>query len=136
MKERPFEQWMWNLAHPGFFDRNSRLERGDPVEVVTELKAETDGTLEVAGRDPSRPDRSGRTCGRVSNRGRSRGHRRRNAVLPDAAVVELVATVGEPYLSWRYGAAAVRSEVIRGRIHGHMNANGGHGFGMMPSTIQ
>ncbi|ORA10810.1 dihydrofolate reductase family protein [Mycobacterium asiaticum] len=28
---------------------NSRLERGDPVEVVTRLKAETDGTLEVAG---------------------------------------------------------------------------------------
>jgi dihydrofolate reductase len=30
-------------------DWNSRLERGDPVEVVTKLKAETDGTLEVAG---------------------------------------------------------------------------------------
>ena len=28
---------------------NSRLERGDPVEVVTKLKAETDGRLEVAG---------------------------------------------------------------------------------------
>ncbi|SEH70696.1 Dihydrofolate reductase [Mycolicibacterium rutilum] len=28
---------------------NSRLERRDPVEVVTELKAETDGNLEVAG---------------------------------------------------------------------------------------
>lgn len=28
---------------------NSRLERGDPVEVVTKLKAETDGMLEVAG---------------------------------------------------------------------------------------
>lgn len=28
---------------------NSRLERGDPVEVVTRLKAEIDGTLEVAG---------------------------------------------------------------------------------------
>ena len=31
-------------------DWNSRLERGDPVEVVTKLKAETDGRLEVAGR--------------------------------------------------------------------------------------
>lgn len=30
-------------------DWNSRLERGDPVEVVARLKAETDGTLEVAG---------------------------------------------------------------------------------------
>ncbi|MCP9274147.1 dihydrofolate reductase family protein [Mycolicibacterium arenosum] len=30
-------------------DWNSRLERGDPVEVVTKLKAETDGNLEVAG---------------------------------------------------------------------------------------
>lgn len=30
-------------------DWNSRLERGDPVEVVTKLKAETDGTLELAG---------------------------------------------------------------------------------------
>jgi len=30
-------------------DWNSRLERGDPVEVATRLKAETDGTLEVAG---------------------------------------------------------------------------------------
>lgn len=30
-------------------DWNSRLERGDPVEVVTKLKAETDGTMEVAG---------------------------------------------------------------------------------------
>ena len=30
-------------------DWNSRLERGDPVEVVAKLKAETDGTLEVAG---------------------------------------------------------------------------------------
>ncbi|WP_029112007.1 dihydrofolate reductase family protein [Mycobacterium sp. URHB0044] len=30
-------------------DFNSRLERGDPVEVVTKLKAETDGRLEVAG---------------------------------------------------------------------------------------
>ena len=30
-------------------DWNSRLERGDPVEVVTKLKAETDGALEVAG---------------------------------------------------------------------------------------
>lgn len=28
---------------------NSRLERGDPVDVVTRLKAETDGNLEVAG---------------------------------------------------------------------------------------
>jgi dihydrofolate reductase len=28
---------------------NSRLERGDPVEVVTRLKADTDGRLEVAG---------------------------------------------------------------------------------------
>lgn len=28
---------------------NSRLERGDPVEVVRRLKAETDGQLEVAG---------------------------------------------------------------------------------------
>ncbi|WP_072802710.1 dihydrofolate reductase family protein [Rhodococcoides yunnanense] len=30
-------------------DWNSRLERGDPVEVVTKLKAETEGQLEVAG---------------------------------------------------------------------------------------
>lgn len=30
-------------------DWNSRLERGDPVEVITKLKAETDGQLEVAG---------------------------------------------------------------------------------------
>ncbi|MGW5521932.1 dihydrofolate reductase family protein [Gordonia sp. NPDC003950] len=30
-------------------DWNSRLERGDPVEVVTRLKAETDGQLEIAG---------------------------------------------------------------------------------------
>lgn len=30
-------------------DWNSRLERGDPVEVVTKLKADTDGQLEVAG---------------------------------------------------------------------------------------
>ena len=30
-------------------DWNSRLERGDPVEVATRLKAETDGVLEVAG---------------------------------------------------------------------------------------
>lgn len=30
-------------------DWNSRLERGDPVEVVRRLKAETDGGLEVAG---------------------------------------------------------------------------------------
>ena len=30
-------------------DWNSRLERGDPVEVAARLKAETDGTLEVAG---------------------------------------------------------------------------------------
>ncbi|GGG25680.1 deaminase [Rhodococcoides trifolii] len=28
---------------------NSRLERGDPVEVVARLKAETDGRLEIAG---------------------------------------------------------------------------------------
>lgn len=28
---------------------NSRLERGDPVEVVTRLKADTGGNLEVAG---------------------------------------------------------------------------------------
>lgn len=28
---------------------NSRLERGDPVEVVTKLKADTDGQMEVAG---------------------------------------------------------------------------------------
>jgi dihydrofolate reductase len=28
---------------------NSRLERGDPVEVIAKLKADTDGTLEVAG---------------------------------------------------------------------------------------
>jgi dihydrofolate reductase len=28
---------------------NSRLERGNPVEVATRLKAETEGTLEVAG---------------------------------------------------------------------------------------
>lgn len=30
-------------------DWNSRLERGDPVEVVRALKAETDGPLEIAG---------------------------------------------------------------------------------------
>ena len=30
-------------------DWNSRLERGDPVEVVRKLKAETEGSLEVAG---------------------------------------------------------------------------------------
>lgn len=30
-------------------DWNSRLERGDPVDVVRKLKAETDGNLEVAG---------------------------------------------------------------------------------------
>lgn len=30
-------------------DWNSRLERGDPVEVISQLKAETDGQLEVAG---------------------------------------------------------------------------------------
>jgi dihydrofolate reductase len=30
-------------------DWNSRLERGDPVEVVSRLKAETDGQLELAG---------------------------------------------------------------------------------------
>jgi dihydrofolate reductase len=30
-------------------DWNSRLERGDPVDLVTKLKAETDGRLEVAG---------------------------------------------------------------------------------------
>jgi dihydrofolate reductase len=30
-------------------DWNSRLERGDPVEVVTKLKAETHGALELAG---------------------------------------------------------------------------------------
>ena len=30
-------------------DWNSRLERGDPVEVATRLKAETDGELEVGG---------------------------------------------------------------------------------------
>jgi dihydrofolate reductase len=30
-------------------DWNSRLERGDPVEVATRLKAETDGVLAVAG---------------------------------------------------------------------------------------
>lgn len=30
-------------------DWNSRLERGNPVEVVTKLKAETDGQMEVAG---------------------------------------------------------------------------------------
>lgn len=30
-------------------DSNSRLERGDPVEVVKNLKAETDGQMEVAG---------------------------------------------------------------------------------------
>lgn len=30
-------------------DWNSRLERGDPVKVVTKLKAETEGSLEVAG---------------------------------------------------------------------------------------
>lgn len=30
-------------------DWNSRLERGDPVEVVRKLKAETEGQLEIAG---------------------------------------------------------------------------------------
>lgn len=30
-------------------DWNSRLERGDPVRVVTKLKAETEGNMEVAG---------------------------------------------------------------------------------------
>ncbi|MGH3261081.1 MAG: dihydrofolate reductase family protein, partial [Trebonia sp.] len=34
---------------------NSRLERGDPVEVVTRLKAETDGGLEVAGATMAAP---------------------------------------------------------------------------------
>lgn len=45
-------------------DWNSRLERGDPVAVVTKLKAETDGRLEVAGAAPrsSRPCRHGSRC--------------------------------------------------------------------------
>ena len=30
-------------------DWNSSLERGDPVAVVSKLKAETDGNLEIAG---------------------------------------------------------------------------------------
>lgn len=30
-------------------DWNARLERGDPVDVVTKLKAETEGQLEIAG---------------------------------------------------------------------------------------
>lgn len=32
-----------------FVEWNARLERGDPVEVVRKLKAQTDGNLEVAG---------------------------------------------------------------------------------------
>jgi len=34
---------------------NSRLELGDPIEVIAKLNAETDGQLEVAGATP-RPE--------------------------------------------------------------------------------
>ena len=64
--------------------------------MVTKLKAETDGRLEV-GRDAGRTDRAGRTGGRyrivyAHRRGR------RHPVLPDPAVMDLAATVGEPHL--------------------------------------
>jgi dihydrofolate reductase len=36
-------------------DWNSRLERGDPVDVITKLKDETDGQMEVAGASLAAP---------------------------------------------------------------------------------
>lgn len=61
-------------------------------------------------RDAGRTDRAGRTGGRVPARGHAHRRGRRHTVLPDAAVMDLAATVGEPHLSGWHGPAALRGQ--------------------------
>ncbi len=91
-------------------DWNSRLERGDPVEVVTKLKAETDGRLEVAGATLAAPIVQAGLVDEYRDRGHAHRRGRRHPVLPDPAVMDLAATVGEPHLPGWHGPAALRGE--------------------------
>ena len=91
-------------------DWNSRLERGDPVEVVTKLKAGTDGTPGGGRGDAGRTDRAGRTGGRVPDRYRAHRRGRRHPVLPDTALMDVAAAVGEPHLPRWHGPAALRAK--------------------------
>ncbi|SDE47654.1 Dihydrofolate reductase [Mycolicibacterium neoaurum] len=88
---------------------NSRLERGDPVEVVRRLKADTDGQLEVAGATLAAPIvRAGLVDEYRMVISPHRG-RRWHIVLPDAAIVDAIATTGASSLSRRDGPAALRA---------------------------
>ena len=91
-------------------DWNSRLERGDPVEVVTKLKAETDGRLEVAGATLAAP---------IVQAGLVDEYRLVVAPTavgggtpysPHTAVMDLASTGGEPHLPGRHGPAALRDQ--------------------------
>ena len=116
-------------------DWNSRLERGDPVEVVTKLKAETDGSLEVAGATLAAPIVQAGLGGRIPDRARPHRRGRRHPVLPDPAVMDLVATVGEPHLPRWHGPAALRGRNTTDRTytatlaegHGHVMLSEGNG---------
>ncbi len=63
-------------------DWNSRLERGDPVEVVRKLKAETDGRLEVAGATLAAPTVQAGLVDEYPDCGRARRRRRRHPFFP------------------------------------------------------
>lgn len=78
-------------------DWNSRLERGDVVEVAERLKAETDGILDVAGATLAAP-LIGKPGGRVPGGRQPRRGRQRHTVLPHARPMGHPRPGGEPHL--------------------------------------
>ena len=100
-------------------DWNSRLERGDVVEVATRLKAETDGLLEVAGATLAAPLVRAGLGGRVPDRGHTHRGGRRHAVLHGAGQLGEPEPGGDPDVPRRRDADPVRDEAMStGRILG------------------
>jgi dihydrofolate reductase len=91
-------------------DWNSRLERGDPVEVVR--KPESRNRRQAGGGrcDAGSPDRAGRVGGRIPARTRTHRGGRRHSVLPGVAGMDLAAPGGEPHFPGWHGPAALRGE--------------------------
>ncbi len=87
---------------------NSRLERGDVVEIATRLKAETDGLIEVAGATLAAPLVRAGLVDEFHVVVTPRRGRRRHAVLPDAGQVDHAGAGGEPHVSVGRGPPPLR----------------------------
>ena len=106
-------------------DWNARLERGDPVDVVTKLKAETEGQLEIAGATLAAP---------VVRAGLVDEYR---IVLVPTAVggayrTSLPCRRGSPYGSWR----TARSRAGRSCCAMKANATDRSGMGLVAMFLR